>query len=122
MALNLLVSVISRLVARSGRKRGNRQTDRQTDRQNDKATTVNLSCQRVNNCWHLGHSNKQNLCKYPDAPGKIIEVHIQEVSYACSVEFPLNFHPPTYMYIHVPSVFGLWAASSARGFAISFVQ
>ena len=43
MALNRLVSVISRLVARSGRKRGNRQTDRQTDRQNDKTTTVTLA-------------------------------------------------------------------------------
>ena len=31
VALNPLVSLIGRLVARSGRKRGNRQTDRQTD-------------------------------------------------------------------------------------------
>ena len=43
MALNPLVSLIGRLVARSGRKRGNRQTDRQTDRQNDKTTTVTLA-------------------------------------------------------------------------------
>ena len=43
MALNPFVSLIGRLVARSGRKRGNRQTDRQTDRQNDKTTTVTLS-------------------------------------------------------------------------------
>ena len=43
MALNPLVSLIGRLVARSGRKRGNRQTDRQTDRQNDKTTTVILA-------------------------------------------------------------------------------
>ena len=33
MALNPLLSLIGRLVARSDRKRGNRQTDRQTDRQ-----------------------------------------------------------------------------------------
>ena len=39
VALNPLVSLISRLVARSGRKRGNRQTDRQ----NDKTTTVTLA-------------------------------------------------------------------------------
>ena len=39
MALNPLVSLIGRLVARSGRKRGNRQTDRQ----NDKTTTVTLA-------------------------------------------------------------------------------
>ena len=47
MALSPLVSLIGRLVARSGRKRGNRQTDRQTDRQidrqNDKTTTVTLA-------------------------------------------------------------------------------
>ena len=43
MALNPLVSLIGRLVARSGRNRGNRQTDRQTDRQNDKTTTVTLA-------------------------------------------------------------------------------
>ena len=43
MALNPLLSLIGRLVARSGRKRGNRQTDRQTDRQNDKTTTVTLA-------------------------------------------------------------------------------
>ena len=39
VALNLLVSVIGRLVARSGRKRGNRQTDGR----NDKTTTVTLA-------------------------------------------------------------------------------
>ena len=39
MALNPFVSLIGRLVARSGRKRGNRQTDRQ----NDKTTTVTLA-------------------------------------------------------------------------------
>ena len=39
VALNPLVSLIGRLVARSGRKRGNRQTDRQ----NDKTTTVTLA-------------------------------------------------------------------------------
>ena len=51
MALNPLVSLIGRLVARSGRKRGNRQTDSQTDRQtdrqtdgqNDKTTTLTLA-------------------------------------------------------------------------------
>ena len=43
MALNPLLSLIGRLVARSGRKRGNRQTDRQTDRQNDKTTTITLA-------------------------------------------------------------------------------
>ena len=43
MALNPFVSLIGRLVARSGRKRGNRQTDRQTDRQNDKTTPVILA-------------------------------------------------------------------------------
>ena len=43
MALNPLLSLIGRLVARSGRKRGNRQTDRQTDRQNDKTATVTLA-------------------------------------------------------------------------------
>ena len=47
MALNPLVSLIGRLVARSGRKRGNRktdtQTDRERDRQNDKITTVTLA-------------------------------------------------------------------------------
>ena len=37
MALNPLVSLIGRLVARSGRKRGNRQTD------NDKPSTVTLA-------------------------------------------------------------------------------
>ena len=31
VALNLVVTVIGRLVARSGRKRGKRRTDRQTD-------------------------------------------------------------------------------------------
>ena len=40
MALNPLVSVIGRLVARSGRKRGNRQTD---GIRNDKTTTVTLA-------------------------------------------------------------------------------
>ena len=39
MALNPLLSLIGRLVARSGRKRGNRQTDRQ----NDKTTTVTFA-------------------------------------------------------------------------------
>ena len=43
VALNPLVSLIGRLVLRSGRKRGNRQTDRQTDRQYDKTTTVTLA-------------------------------------------------------------------------------
>ena len=38
MALNPLVSLIGRLVARSGRK-----CNRQTDRQNDKTTTVTLA-------------------------------------------------------------------------------
>ena len=40
MALNQLVSLIGRLVARSGRKRGIRQTDGRTDGRNDKTTTV----------------------------------------------------------------------------------
>ena len=39
MALNPLLSLIGRLVARSGRKRGNRQTDRQ----NDRTTTITLA-------------------------------------------------------------------------------
>ena len=39
VTLNPLVSLIGRLVARSGRKRGNRQTDRQ----NDKPSTVTLA-------------------------------------------------------------------------------
>ena len=43
MALNPLVSLIGRLLARSGRKRGNRQTDGQTDGRNDKTTTVTLA-------------------------------------------------------------------------------
>ena len=38
MALNPLVSLFGRLVARSGRKRGNRQNDGQTDRQTDRQT------------------------------------------------------------------------------------
>ena len=42
MALNPLVSLIGRLLARSGRKRGYRQTDGQT-RRNDKTTTVTLA-------------------------------------------------------------------------------
>ena len=41
MALNPLVSLIGRLLARSGRKRGNRQTDGR----NDKTTTVTLATQ-----------------------------------------------------------------------------
>ena len=43
MALNLFVSLISRLVARSGRKLGNRQADGRTDGMNDKTTTVTLA-------------------------------------------------------------------------------
>ena len=43
MALNPLVSLFGRLVARSGRKRGNRQTDRQTDRQTQRPSTVTLA-------------------------------------------------------------------------------
>ena len=39
MALNPLVTLIGRLLARSGRKRGNRQTDGR----NDKTTTVTLA-------------------------------------------------------------------------------
>ena len=39
VALNLLVSLIGRLIARSGRKCGNRQTDRQ----NYKPSTVTLA-------------------------------------------------------------------------------
>ena len=35
VALNPLVSLFGRLVARSGRKRGNRQTDGRTDRMTD---------------------------------------------------------------------------------------
>ena len=53
MALNPLVSVMGRLVARSGRKRGNRQTDGRMDGiRNDKTTTVTLAAHarwRVNN-------------------------------------------------------------------------
>ena len=45
MAPNPLVSLIGRLLARSGRKRGNRQTDGR----NDKTTTVTLAAPRVNN-------------------------------------------------------------------------
>ena len=41
VALNPFVSLIGRLVARSGKK--NVVTDRQTDRQNDKTTTVTLA-------------------------------------------------------------------------------
>ena len=44
MALNPLVSLIGRLLARSGTKRGNRQTDGRTERgRNDKTTTVTLA-------------------------------------------------------------------------------
>ena len=43
MALNPLVSLIGRLLARSGRKRGNRQTDGRKDGRNDKTTTVTLA-------------------------------------------------------------------------------
>ena len=44
MALNPLVSLIGRLLARSGRKRGNRQTDGRTERgRNNKTTTVTLA-------------------------------------------------------------------------------
>ena len=38
VALNPLVSLFGRLVARTGRKRGNRQNDGQTDRQTDRLT------------------------------------------------------------------------------------
>ena len=43
MALNPLVSLFGRLVARSGRKRGNRQNDGQTDRQTYRPSTVTLA-------------------------------------------------------------------------------
>ena len=45
MALNLLVSLIGRLLARSGRRHGNRQKteDGRKDGRNDKTTTVTLA-------------------------------------------------------------------------------
>ena len=43
MALNPLVSLFGRLVARSGRKRDNRQTDRRTDGRTYRPSTVTLA-------------------------------------------------------------------------------
>ena len=43
VALNPLVSLFGRLVARSGRKRGNRQTDGRTDGQTYRPSTVTLA-------------------------------------------------------------------------------
>ena len=43
VALNPLLSLFGRFVARSGRKRGNRQTDGQTDRQTYRPSTVTLA-------------------------------------------------------------------------------
>ena len=70
MALNPLLSLIGRLVVRSGRKRGNRQTDRQTDRQNDKTkTTITLAA-------HARRGLITILLQFPHSLSLHIHVHV----------------------------------------------
>ena len=66
VALNLLVSLISRLVACSARTVADKQTDRQTDRQTHRTTTVTLAAHapRVNyvQCMTMYSRRERQYC------------------------------------------------------------
>ena len=100
MALNPLVSLIGRLLARSGRKRGNRQTDGRTERgrtergrtergRNDKTTTVTLAAHARRGLMKLEGGNGLIFIELSvDTPTDRKSIKARTILFAAEVDLP----------------------------------